>query len=136
MNMIYLKVRLLLGVVSLVVGLLAANFALFGWQFPEGVLSFLGDYAYYACAYGGFAAIVFGSMLMNDFFVWRSRIIVNRESKRKSIFWLIRARMEWQLGQDFVRFCSVKPSNRFNSQDTREFCSVESDCSFDSLWEQ
>lgn len=135
MNMIYLKVRLLLGVVSLVVGLLAANFALFGWQFPEGVLSFLGDYAYYACAYGGFAAIVFGSMLMNDFFVWRSKIMANRESKRKSIYWLIRARTEWQLSQGFGVFCSVKPSSHFDSQDSRGFCSVEPDSNFDSLWE-
>jgi hypothetical protein len=71
----YLKVRLLLGCVSLGIGLLAANLALFGWQNPEGFFYLLGEYAHYACAYGGFAAIIFGAMLVNDFFVLRKFVL-------------------------------------------------------------
>jgi len=55
------------------VGLLAANFALFGWQQPEGFFYLLGEGAHYACAYGGFAAIILGSMLINDFLILRSQ---------------------------------------------------------------
>ena len=68
----YLKVRLSLGCVSLFVGLLAANLALFGWQQSEDIFYLLGEGAHYACAYGGFAAIILGSMLINDFLVMRS----------------------------------------------------------------
>jgi uncharacterized membrane protein len=71
----YLKVRLLLGCVSLVIGLLAANLALFGWRNPHGFFYLLGEYAHYACAYGGFAAIIFGAMLVNDFFVFRKFVL-------------------------------------------------------------
>ena len=78
----YLKVRLLLGSVSLGVGLLAANLALFGWHSPEGFFYLLGEYAHYACAYGGFAAMILGSMLINDFIVLRSK--VKRRAKRKT----------------------------------------------------
>ncbi|MHA2407260.1 MAG: hypothetical protein ACXACA_02675 [Candidatus Ranarchaeia archaeon] len=65
----YLKIRMVLGCISLFVGLLAANFALFGWSTPDGFLYFLGEYAHYVCAFGGFGAIIFGSMLINDFLV-------------------------------------------------------------------
>ena len=68
----YLKVRLILGCISLVVGLLAANFALFGWHQPTDFFYLLGEGAHYACAYGGFASIILGSMLINDFYVLRS----------------------------------------------------------------
>ena len=68
----YLKVRLILGCISLVVGLLAANFAFFGWQQPDGSFYLLSEGAHYACVYGGFAAIILGSMLINDFLVLRS----------------------------------------------------------------
>jgi purine-cytosine permease-like protein len=69
-----LKFRGLLGTVSLVIGLLAANLALFGWCVPYGSSHLLGEYAHYACACGGFAAIVFGAMMINDFFVLRGSI--------------------------------------------------------------
>ncbi len=68
----YLKIRLVLGCVSLIVGLLAATFALFGWRTPDGFFYFLGEYARYVCAFGGFGAIIFGSMLANDFLVMRN----------------------------------------------------------------
>ena len=53
-----------LGCVSLVVGLLAATFALFTWRAPDGFLYFFGEYARYVCAFGAFAAIIFGSAEM------------------------------------------------------------------------
>ena len=68
----YLKVRLALGCITLVVGLLAANLALFGWHQHGDLFYLLGEGAHYACAYGGFASIIFGSMLINDFLILRS----------------------------------------------------------------
>jgi len=68
----YQKVQLVLGCISLVLGLLAANFALFGWSTPADSFHLLGEYARYACAYGGFGAIIFGSMIINDFIILRS----------------------------------------------------------------
>jgi hypothetical protein len=115
----YLKVRLLLGCVSLGVGLLAANLALFGWHNPDGFFYLLGEYAHYACAYGGFAATIFGAMLINDFlvlrnlindfFVLRASIASKRNTKRNATAWLIRARTEWQLCKDFEKYCSMEP---------------------------
>jgi hypothetical protein len=115
----YLKFRLLLGTVSLIIGLLAANFALFGWHNPDGFFYLLGEYARYACAYGGFAATIFGAMLINDFFVLRNlindffvlraSIASERNTKRNATAWLIRARTEWQLCKDFEKYCSVEP---------------------------
>ena len=67
----YLKVRLALGCVSLAVGLFAANLALFGWVQQGDFFYILGEGAHYACAYGGFASIILGSMLINDFLILR-----------------------------------------------------------------
>ena len=115
----YLKVRLFLGTFSLVIGLLAANFALFGWHNPDGFFYLLGEYARYACAYAGFAATIFGAMLkdnflvlrnlINEFFVLRASIASKRNSKRNATAWLIRARTEWQLCKDFEKYCSMEP---------------------------
>ncbi len=69
----YSKVQFAFGCLSLVVGLLAANFSLFGWSTPAYSFYLLGDYARYACAYGGFGAIILGSMMVNDFIILRSR---------------------------------------------------------------
>ena len=68
--------RLILGVVSLVVGLFAANLALFNWIERTGLNYLLANYARYVCAYGGFGAMIFGAMLVNDF-------LARRESVRK-----------------------------------------------------
>jgi len=121
----YIKVRLLLGCVSLVIGLLAANLALFGWRNLDGFFYLLGEYAHYACAYGGFAAIIFGSMLINDFFVLRNVIndffvlrasmASKRNAKRNATAWLIRARTEWQLCKDFRKHLSMEPKLDFFS---------------------
>jgi len=95
MKAIYLEVRLLLGTVSLGAGLLAANLALFGWRKPDGFFYLSGEFARYACAYGGFTAIIFGAMLIEDFFVLKASIT----SKRT----------EWQLAKDFGKYCSLEP---------------------------
>jgi len=68
----YLKIKLILGIVSIVIGLLAANIALFNWIEETTFHYLLGDYARYVCAYSGFAAMIFGAMLVNDFIVLRS----------------------------------------------------------------
>jgi hypothetical protein len=123
----YLKVRLFFGTVSLIIGLWAANFALFGWSTPgsfffhlgEGFYYLLGEYARYVCAYGGFAATIFGAMLINDFLVLRklindffalkASITSKRNTKRNATAWLIRARIEWQLSVDFEKYCQREP---------------------------
>lgn len=77
----YLKIRLIIGLVSLVVGLIAATFALFSWGAPDGFLFFLGEYSRYVCAFGGFASIIFGSMLINDF------LILKKSKLKEQAFW-------------------------------------------------
>jgi hypothetical protein len=63
--------RLILGVVSLGVGFFAANLALFNWIERTGLSYLLANYARYVCAYGGFGAMIFGAMLVNEFLVRR-----------------------------------------------------------------
>jgi len=69
----YLKEQFVIGCLALVVGLLAGNFALSGWTIPADSFCFLDDYARYACAYSGFGATIFGSMMVNDFILPMSR---------------------------------------------------------------
>ena len=93
--------------------------ALFGWSSPNSSFYFLGESARYVCAYGGFAATIFGAMLINDFivlrnliddfFALRASIISKRNTKRNATAWLIRARTEWQLAIDFKKYCSMEP---------------------------
>ena len=78
MKTAYLKIRLLLGLTSLIIGLLAANLAFFGWINQDGYLYFLGDYARYVCAFGGFASIIFGSMLINDFLITQKQDLIKK----------------------------------------------------------
>lgn len=61
------KIRLLIGLISVVVGFLAANLALFQWVERAGLHYLLGPYARYVCAYGGFFAMIFGAALTADF---------------------------------------------------------------------
>ncbi|MBS7632226.1 hypothetical protein KEJ15_01195 [Candidatus Bathyarchaeota archaeon] len=67
----YLKIRFILGLATLLTGLWAANLALFHWVERMGLYYLLGDYARYVCAYGGFSAMIFGAMLVNDYLVHR-----------------------------------------------------------------
>lgn len=65
-------VRLILGVVSLTLGFVAANLALFHWIEQTGIYYLLGEFSRYACAYGGFAAMILGALLINDFLTARN----------------------------------------------------------------
>jgi hypothetical protein len=66
-----LRIKLVLGSVSLAIGIFATHLALFRWVEQTGLYYLLGDYARYVCAYGGFGAMIFGAMLVNDFMVLR-----------------------------------------------------------------
>ena len=77
--------RLILGLVSLILGFIAANLALFHWIEGTNIYYLLGDYARYACAYGGFAAMILGSMLINDFLNFR-RLLNEKNDLNNSIF--------------------------------------------------
>ncbi|MEM3697736.1 MAG: hypothetical protein QXQ94_09605 [Candidatus Bathyarchaeia archaeon] len=64
------RARFVFGLFTLLVGLWAANLALFNWVEKSGLYYLLGEYARYVCAYGGFAAMIFGAMLINDFLIY------------------------------------------------------------------
>lgn len=63
----YLKKRLILGFCTLILGVLTANLTIFNWVEAIGLHHLLGSYAPYICAFGGFAAMIFGTMLIDDF---------------------------------------------------------------------
>ncbi len=65
----YLKVKFALGLITLIVGFIGASIALFQWVERTGVQYLLGDYARYVLGFGGFAAMIFGAMLINDAWV-------------------------------------------------------------------
>jgi len=71
------RARFVFGLFMLLIGLWAANLALFNWIERAGSYYLLGEYARYVCAYGGFAAMIFGAMLINDFLV--SARLMNRK---------------------------------------------------------
>lgn len=68
----YLKVKFILGTITLIIGFLGGNIALFQWEERIGVQYLLGEYARYMCGFGGFAAMIFGAMLVNDAWVLRN----------------------------------------------------------------
>jgi len=65
----YLKVKFTLGSITLVVGLIGASIALFQWVERTGIQHLFGDYSRYVLGFGGFAAMIFGAMLINDAWV-------------------------------------------------------------------
>lgn len=65
----YLKVKFALGSITLVVGLIGATIALFQWVERTGIQHLFGDYSRYVLGFGGFAAMIFGAMLINDAWV-------------------------------------------------------------------
>ncbi|MDH5779043.1 MAG: DUF2341 domain-containing protein [Candidatus Bathyarchaeota archaeon] len=78
----YLKIRFALGLITLIIGFIAANFVLFHWVEQTVIYDPLGDYARYVCAYGGFAAMIFGAMAVNDFLVLR-KVLKGKHAKDK-----------------------------------------------------
>ena len=67
----YLKVKFSLGFVSVVVCFIGATIALFEWVERTGVQYFFGEYCRYVLGFGGFAAMIFGALLVNDAWVLR-----------------------------------------------------------------
>jgi len=65
----YLKVKFALGSITLVVGIIGASIALFQWVERTGIQHLFGDYSRYVLGFGGFAAMIFGAMLINDAWV-------------------------------------------------------------------
>ena len=63
----YPKKRFILGLCTLIVGFIAANLTIFNWIKVIGLHHLLGHYTPYICAFGGFAAMIFGTMLIDDF---------------------------------------------------------------------
>lgn len=57
-----------LGSITLIVGFIGASIALFQWVERTGVQHLFGEYSRYILGFGGFAAMIFGAMLIND--VW------------------------------------------------------------------
>jgi len=68
----YLKVKIALGSITLIVGFIGATIALFQWVERTGVQYLLGDYSRYVLGFGGFVAMIFGAMLLNDAYVLRN----------------------------------------------------------------
>jgi len=80
-----MKFKLVLGVISLIIGFIAANLAFFHWHQQDTIYYLMGEYARYACGYGGFAAMILGSMLINDFYNFRKYLKETSDSNN-SIF--------------------------------------------------
>jgi len=68
----YLEVKFALGSITLIVGFVGASIALFQWVEATGVQYLFGDYSRYILGFGGFAAMIFGAMLINDAWVLRN----------------------------------------------------------------
>jgi hypothetical protein len=62
----HLKIRFLLGFSTLIVGLLGGSIALFEWTERTNVYYLFGEYTRYVLGFGSFAAMIFGTMLIND----------------------------------------------------------------------
>ena len=77
----YLNLKLILGSISLAIGLLAATFTLFGWVEQNKPQYLLGNYGRSVCAFGGFGATIFGAMLLNDFLILR-KLVINKSYHR------------------------------------------------------
>jgi hypothetical protein len=65
----YLEVKFALGSITLIVGFIGASIALFQWIERTGAQHLFGDYSRYVLGFGGFAAMIFGAMLINDVLV-------------------------------------------------------------------
>jgi hypothetical protein len=65
----YLEVKFALGSITLIVGFIGASIALFQWIERTGAQYLFGDYSRYVLGFGGFAAMIFGAMLINDVLV-------------------------------------------------------------------
>jgi cytoskeletal protein CcmA (bactofilin family) len=67
-----LNMMFIVGTVTLIVGFVVANIALFQWLECIGMQSLLGDSARYVFGLAGFAAIVLGAVMMRDAWILRN----------------------------------------------------------------
>ncbi len=87
----YVKVKFALGLVTLIVGFIGASIALFQWVERTGVHYLFGDYARYVLGFGGFSAMIFGAMLINDAWVLSNimrgkyRLLTNHKKTKPSV---------------------------------------------------
>jgi hypothetical protein len=102
----YPKVKLALGCFTLAVGFLAANLALFHWVERTDLYYLLGEFARYVCAYGGFGAMIFGAILINDFLNLRNSTAKRptvKPLKIKDAYQKILAKTAWLLAEDLKK---------------------------------
>ena len=87
----YVKMKFALGLITLIVGFIGASIALFQWVERTGVHYLFGDYARYVLGFGGFAAMIFGAMLINDAWVLSNvmkgkfRFLTNHTTTKPSV---------------------------------------------------
>jgi len=67
----HLEVKFILGFITVIVGFMGASIALFRWVERTGVQHLFGEYSRYVLGFGGFAAMIFGAILINDAWVLR-----------------------------------------------------------------
>jgi hypothetical protein len=60
----YVEVKLILGILSLVIGMPVLAFAIFGW--PLTVQPLFSIYNRYICIVGSFGTIISGALLLNE----------------------------------------------------------------------
>lgn len=68
----YLRIRFALAIITITAGLMGGTIALFQWIERGDLYYLLGGYARYVLGFGSFAAMIFGSLLLNDSWVaWK-----------------------------------------------------------------
>ncbi len=67
-----IKMKFIIGSITLVVGLVASSIALFQWLGWMGVQHLIGTYAYYFLGLGGLVATIFGMVLTRDAWAFRN----------------------------------------------------------------
>lgn len=72
----YVEVKMMLGIISLVIGMLALAFAIFGLS--QTVQPLFGIYIRYVCIFGSFGAIISGTLLMNESLAVRKPSLLHR----------------------------------------------------------
>jgi hypothetical protein len=72
----YVEVKMMLGIISLVFGMLALAFAIFGWS--QTVQPLFGIYIRYVCIFGSSGAIISGTLMINENLAVRKPSLLHR----------------------------------------------------------
>jgi hypothetical protein len=75
----YIKVKLMLGITSLIIGVAALVFALFGWS--QTAQPLFGIYNRYVCIFGSSGAMIMGTLLANESLALRKNLATKQVSK-------------------------------------------------------